>query len=171
MPARSWFDRLPPELQEEVDAEWLSRRHEGVRAFAEWLATKGVEVHYSSVARQGKRFDQKLEQLRFNVRVARAFVKDDPDAAGDLAAASLQACHSALWDVQMALETDDPDRAAAALSKIARANADLARTGISLRRERERVRAEVAAEAETIAKRKGVTADTAAAIREALTTV
>lgn len=171
MPARAWYDQLPPEELEEIEEQWLARRNQGVRAFTEWLATKGIEVHYSTVSRFGKRFDERLAKLQFSTRAAKAFMKANPDAEGDLAAATVKIAQSGLWEVSIALETDDPERAGDAWAKIARAQSELARADIALRRERERVLAEAGKALEREAKRRGWSGDIAAGMRQALSTV
>ena len=167
MPARSWYDQLTPELQAEVDAEWVTRgRHMGVREFAAWLETKGVHIHYSSVSRYGSKLEERVRGLRFSTQVASALLKDSPDAEGDFATATTKVLQSEVWNVVLGLQTDDPEKAVAAIAKLSKAQSELARADVSLRRERERAAAEKRLDAEL--ERRGTGGEFATGLREAL---
>lgn len=146
MPARGKIRGLPADVQRELEARLISQGFAGYRELADWLAGQGYEISHAAVHRHGQALERRIAQIDASTRAATALMETNPDAEGNLAAATLKAAQSCLFDLLMAAEDGavDPD----VLAKTVRAAADAARANVTIQRERERVLAEVKRRAE-----------------------
>ena len=167
MPARSKIQTLPEDVRHELDRRLIANGFGGHEDLAEWLAGQGFEISKSSVQRYSSVHEMRIEQLRQATQSAESLVEASGDDKGALADASLRLVQQRMYDVMIASEDED----IRSLSTAARALADTARAGTQVRQERRKLREQLAEKAETEAKKRGISADTAAAIRRALTEV
>ncbi len=167
MPARSKISGLPARLQERLDAELIKRGFRDYIPLSEWLMEEGYEISHAAVHRHGQALERRLSRIDASTQAAKALMAHDPDAEGNLAAASIKLAQTRMFDFLMAAEEGDPREMTAA----ARALADLGRASVTINRERERVLAKAAKAVAQEARRQGLPSDMAAAFRAALSTV
>ena len=175
----SRIEQLPPELKARIDE--LLRAGVSQREILRRLEGPLQEIGEQPLSRSGlnryatdmAEFGRDLREIRAIADAWRAKPGEQPTGeAGQLTVEILQTlafrmslrARRMLDEDETALDPALVNELSLALQRLERAAA------LGTKRERE-LRAEFAAQAESIAKRKGVTADTAAAIREALTTV
>ena len=171
MPAKGKCETLPPDMRKRLDARLIDRGFANYREFREWLLGEGYEISHATVHRYANRLEQRIAQIDSSTRAASALMESNPDAEGNLSAATIKAAQSGLFDLIMAVERGDTDKMTEVLKVVGRTTADLARADIALRRERERALAEASVALDKELKRQGLSGSTADAIREALTTV
>lgn len=133
------FPEIKARLDELLDsgatqAEILRRLEGPLREAGESpLSAAGLNRYASRTARR-------IAQIDAATQAAKAMMAHDPDAEGNLAAASIKLAQSRMFDFLMAAEEGDPREMTAA----ARALADLGRATVTINRERERVLAKAA---------------------------
>ena len=173
------IEQLPAKLKARVDEllrsgvtqrEILHRLEEPLRDIGERpLSAAGLNRYATDMAEYG----QELREIRAIADAWRAKPGEEPTGeAGQLAVEILKAAafrmslrvRRMLNEDEELIDTSQVKELSLALERLERAAA------IGTKRERE-FRAEFAAEAEKVAKRQGLSADTAAALREALTRV
>ena len=135
MPARAKVDLLPADVREELDQEIVERGFARYVDLSEWLAERGYSIGKSALAEHGGKLEKRLRQIEASTRAAGALMALNPDEEGDLAAATLKAGQSALFDLFMAQESEDLKE----LSVAVRAAADAARANVTIGRERARI--------------------------------
>ncbi len=161
---RSKVATLPEDVRKELDSRLIASGFGDYTQLAEWLRSQGFEIARSSVHRYGANLERRIEQVRLATEGAESLVGAAGDDTGAVADAGLRMIQQKLYDVLLASEEDDLK----ALSAAARALADTARAGTTVRQERRKILREAAVKAGRVARRKGVSKDTAAAIREAI---
>ena len=164
MPARSKIAVLPEDVRAELDRRLIANGFGGLADLSEWLSSQGFAISKTSVQRHSSLLERRIEQVRQATLASEALVEAVGDEQGSMADASLRLIQSKIHDLMMAAEDDDLKSLAAA----ARALADVARASVSVQRERRKVLREAAAKANRVARRAGISGDTAAAIRAAI---
>ena len=176
----SRFDSLPPEIRAYVDrrlregATQASVRRETAGMLAEAgeapLSAGGLNRYTSRVERAGRR-------IRESRAAADAWVAKFGEApTGNVGRLVIDTLRTLVHDLTLrldeAVDADDPlDSTIQSINDLALAMQRLERADeLSVARER-KVREQMAAEAETVARAVGIGDDTAAALREALTTL
>ena len=147
MPERSKIRRLPDEIRRELDARLIAKGFGDYTELSEWLAGQGWEISRSAVHRYGADLETRVERIRLATEQAEALVEASGDEAGAMSDASLRLIQERMFDVLMSSEEGDVK----ALSAAARALADTARAGVTIRQERRRALREAADEAARIA--------------------
>lgn len=173
MAKRSKVDALPPELKEWLDAELVKRGFADYVQLAADLQAKGAEVSKSGLHRYGSKFEQRMAQLKASTEQAKAVVAASPDDEGAMNEALIRLTQDKLFGVLVELDVD-PETVS--LPKLTKSIADLARSSIGQKRWAAEVKAaarqelleEQRAKLEAMPNKGGVTAETKAAIREAL---
>ncbi len=176
----SRFDSLPPEIRAYVDrrlregATQASVRRETAGMLAEAgeapLSAGGLNRYTSRVERAGRRIRE--SRAAADAWVAR-FGEAPTGNVGRLVIDTLRTLvHDLTLRLDEAVDADDPlDSTIQSINDLALAMQRLERADeLSVARER-KVREQMAAEAETVARAVGIGDDTAAALREALTTL
>lgn len=165
MPSRSRVRTLPPEIRAELDRRLVDAGFADYEALSAWLAERGHEISKSAVHRYGQQLEKRIEELLVSQRTAEALVKatDDSDS-GAMAEGAMRLAERQMFECFLAAESRD----LAELSKAARALAESTRAGVTIRDERRRIRAEASDAAASTARRRGVSEDVVAAIREAI---
>lgn len=164
MPPRSKIALLPENVRAELDRRLIDGAFGGHEALAEWLQSQGFEIARPAVQRHSALLERRIEQVREATLASEALVEAVGDEQGAMADASLRLIQSKIHDLMMAAEDDDLK----SLASAARALADVARASVSVQRERRKILREAAVKAGRVARRNGVSKDTAAAIREAI---
>lgn len=173
MPARAKIAQLPVEVRQRLEAKCIELGFSRYHELSDWLASEGYRISRSAVHRHGHALERRLAQIDASTRAAAALMDSNPDAEGNLAAATIKAAQSGLFELLMAADTDSVDSEALGnlLARVGRTAADLARADVTIRRERERVLAAATKAIEREAKRQGLSGDMATALRAALAEV
>lgn len=164
MPPRPKVLALPEGVRKELDARLIAQGFGGYVELSEWLAQQGYAIGKSALHQHGAQLERRIEQVRLATEQAEALVAAAPDDAGAVADGSLRLVQERIFQLMLDAEKGDLKELAAA----ARALAEVARAGISVRTERRKVLAEASEAAGEIAKKAGLSDDTAAAIRAAI---
>lgn len=164
MPPRSTIQKLPEDLRRELDRRLIANGFGGHAELADWLAEQGWEISRSAVQRHSAPLERSIEQIRRATQAAESLVDASGDDGGAVSDATLRLVQQRMFDLLRATEDDDPK----ALAAVARSVADTSRAAAAIRQDRRKLRQEFAAQAETEARRAGISNDTAAALRRAL---
>ena len=178
----SRFDTLPPEIRAYVDR----RLREGATQASVRRETAGMlaDADEAPLSAGGlNRYTQKIERAGRRIRESRAaadawVARFGEAPSGNVGRLVIETLRTLVHDLTLRLERDadgDEPVSVAAINDLALAMQRIERADeLSVARER-RLRAEMreqmAAEAETVARAAGISDDTAAALREALTTL
>ena len=164
MPQRSKVARLPADVRGELDQRLIAEGFGGYVALSEWLAARGFSISKSALAEHGAQLERRIEALRLATEQAETLIAAAPDDAGAVADASIRLAQERIFEVLIAAEGGDLKELAGA----ARALAETARAGTAIRSERRKALAAAAERAGKVARKAGVSPDTAAAIRAAI---
>jgi len=173
MPKRSKVETLPPELKAWLDGELLKRGFADYVQLAADLQKKGADLSKSSLHRYGSKFEERMAQLKASTEQAKAVVAASPDDEGAMNEALIRLTQDKLFGILVEL---DVDPASVSLPKLTKSIADLARSSIGQKRwslearaaAREELLREQREKLDALPNKGGVTAETKAAIREAL---
>ena len=189
MGRKSSIDRLDPEIKAYIQAMLasgsmtLDELIADLQARYPAAATAGSLPSRSAVGRYGQKLERRLSAIRASTEAAKmiqAHAGDDKDARSEALTAMVQTelfeAILALQEVEESEEGADPGERVALLSKAAKNIATLTRSSINLKEfqakveeaTRKKVLEEQRAKLEAMPTRGGVTAETKAAIREAL---
>lgn len=164
MPQRSKVALLPREVRKELDRQLINSAFSGYVELSQWLAREGYAIGKSALHVHGSRLERRIEMLRISTEQAQALVAAVPDDEGAVADASIRMAQERLFELLLATEEGDPKLIVAA----GRALTEMARANTSIRAERRKARAEAAAAANKVMSKRGISAETAAAIRAAI---
>ncbi len=164
MSRRSSVATLPPEVRAEFDQRLIDGGFAGYRELIDWLAERGFKVSLGALSRHSQKLQRRIEQVRLATEQAQVLASD---AAGDSAAmaqAAIQQVQARIFDVLLTAEEGDMG----ALARTARALSETSRALVSIRQERRRAMEDAADAADAAAKKAGLSAKTAEAIRTAI---
>ena len=170
----SAVDQLNP-----VDKFWLDTRFKdkgycGYEEIAEILMKRGYSISKSSVHRYGQKLEQKLAAVQASTQAAIMISEAAPDDADQRSAAVMSLIQTELFNSLIALqESNDPDTSAAdrieLMAKCGKGIASIMQASIGQKKwmldVRDRVEKAVQA-VDSIAKKGGLSAEAAAAIRK-----
>lgn len=179
MGRKSTVNRLPAEIKAYIEAmlatgaQTLDELISDLQARYPAEAKAGTLPSRSAVHRYGQKLDRRLAAIKASTeaaRLIRAQAGDDEDARSEALTALVQ---TELFEAILSLqEADDPDldpgERVGMLSSAAKNIATLTRSSVGLKKFQQEVRAKAQAAADTVdklAKKGGLTADTAAQIR------
>lgn len=173
MPARSRVLELPKELRDWLDQALIANGFSDYKQLAGALEVQGHKIGKSSLQRYGSVLEQRLHTLKVATDQANAIVKASPDDEGAMSEALIRLTQQQLFDVLLNLQVD-PETIN--LPKLTKSIADLARSSVTTKRyaaearaaAREELLREQREKLEAMPNKGGVTAETKAAIREAL---
>ena len=160
MPQRSKALALPAEVRERLDRLLIEQGFSGYAELADWLSAQGHPVSRSAVHRYGADLERRIESVRLSTEMANALVSASPDDAGAMADASLRLVQDRMFALLMASDAGDLKEIVAA----ARAIAETARAGTSIRAERRKVMAEAVAAVRSEGRARGLSEEMLAAI-------
>ena len=161
---RSSVALLPDLVRDALNQRLVNGSFAGYTELTEWLAAEGYEISRSAIHRYGQKLEQRIEAARLATEQAEALVTAAPDEGRAVAEAILRLSQQRIFDILVASESGDLKEIAIA----ARAAADTARAGTMVSQERRRALREAAEAAARAARKKGVSPDAVAAIREAI---
>ncbi|UPG87017.1 DUF3486 family protein [Luteibacter aegosomatis] len=164
MAPRSKVAKLPAAVKEWLDDRLVEGNFSGYETLSAELAKRGYTISKSALHNYGQEFEDRLAAVKLSTEQARAVVASSPDDEGAVNDALMRLVQDRLFTVLVSANSDQLD-----LPKFARAIADLGRTTISQKKYAAEVRAQresAAAEVEQIARKGGLTADTANEIRQ-----
>jgi hypothetical protein len=177
MAPRSKVLLLTPQLKEWLDDEMVRRGFSDYEQLAKDLKQRGAEVSKSALHRYGSSFEKRMAQLKSSVEQARALVEAAPDDADALGGAVLRMTQEKVLTLLMELDIDpetvDVNKLLKNAAEITRASAAHKKFSLEARAAlKEEARRELVeqqrAQLEAMPNKGGVTAETKAAIREAL---
>lgn len=175
MPPPRKVDLLPDAVRDALNARLIANGFSDYHALSDWLADEGFEISHSALGTHGLALKKKLAAIRASTQAAKLIAEAAPDDADQRSEAVMSLVQTDLFNVlvnlQEAAEVADEDDPAARLdllAKAAKAIAELSRASVNQKRFAADVRTKAAAAAaavDTIARKGGLSADTAAAIR------
>lgn len=173
MPAPAKIALLPEDVRQALDQRLVGNAFSDYHALAAWLAEQGYEIGKSAIHNYGQGLKRKLAAIKASTEAARLIAESSPDDEDRRSEAVMSLLQSEMFTVLVNLqdaEDEEEDSAARVklLSTAARATAALSRASVNQKKWAQDVRnrAEAAAAAvDTIARKGGLSADTAAAIR------
>ena len=182
MPRRSTLYELPAEVRERLNARLVETGFSDYQALADWLSEQGYQISRSAVHRYGQELEAEYAAAMGDVRrateLARAYAEADPDdgaaLTGSIARMAQESLLRILLSLRKAESAGEADSAEMArhMSQVSRALADLGRVTIAHARHAAAVRreivTEVAARAEAVGARQGVSPEAIAALRAAI---
>lgn len=181
MPKRSKIDALPIEVRHWLERALTEANFSGYDAFEELLTERGYAISKSTIHRYGQKIERRFAAIKASTEAARILTEgasDDQDARSEAVIALVQTeMFESIVNLQEANDEDiDPADRIALLSKAAKNIATLARASVNQKKFRLEVQeetrrqllAEQSKQLEAVEKKGGVTADTLAAIRDAL---
>ena len=170
----SAIDQLNAEDKAWLDARFRDQGFCGYVEIAELLAERGYNVSKSSVHRYGQKLEQKLAAVQASTQAASMISEAAPDDADQRSAAVMSLIQTELFNSLIALqESNDPDTSAAdrieLMAKCGKGIASIMQASIGQKKwmldVRDRVEKAVQA-VDSIAKKGGLSAEAAAAIRK-----
>lgn len=181
MPRRSKIDALPIEARHWLERALTDSNFSGYNELEEMLAERGYVISKSAIHRYGQKIERRFAAIKASTEAARILTEgaaDDQDARSEAVIALVQTeLFESIINLQDASEEDlsQEDRIGL-LSKAAKNIATLARASVNQKKfrldvqeeTRKQMLAEQAKKLDALQKKGGVTAETQAAIREAL---
>ena len=177
MAPRSKVHTLPPELKEWLDAELVKRGFGDYVQLAADLKARGESVSKSALHRYGSQFEKRMAQLKMSNEQARALVDASPDDEDKLGAAVIRLTQDRIFQLLVDLEIDPES---VDVNKLFKNAAEIGKASVTQKKftmearaaiedaARKKVLEEQRAKLEAMPTKGGVTAETKAAIREAL---
>lgn len=181
MPPRGKIESLPVDVRHWLERALTESNFSGYEALEAMLSERGFSISKSAIHRYGQKIEKRFAAIKASTEAARILTEgaaDDQDARSEAVIALVQTeMFESIVNLQEAEDEElDPADRIALLSKAAKNIATLARASVNQKKFRLEVQeetrrqllAEQAKQLEAVQKKGGVTADTLAAIREAL---
>jgi len=181
MPRRSNIDSLPNDVRHWLERALTDSNFSGYCQLEEMLAERGYSISKSAIHRYGQKIERRFAAIKASTEAARILTEgasDDQDARSEAVIALVQTeMFESIINLQDASEEDiKPEDRLGLLSKAAKNIATLARASVNQKKFRMEVQeearkqllAEQSKKLDALQKKGGVTAETQAAIREAL---
>lgn len=177
MAPRSKVLTLPPELKEWLDAQLIRGGFSDYVQLAADLKARGESVSKSALHRYGSQFEKRMAQLKMSNEQARALVDASPDDEDKLGAAVIRLTQDRIFQLLVDLEIDPES---VDVNKLFKNAAEIGKASVTQKKftmearaaiedaARKKVLEEQRAKLEAMPTKGGVTAETKAAIREAL---
>ena len=177
MAPRSKVLTLPPELKEWLDAQLIRGGFSDYVQLAADLKARGESVSKSALHRYGSQFEKRMAQLKMSNEQARALVDASPDDEDKLGAAVIRLTQDRIFQLLVDLEIDP---GSVDVNKLFKNAAEIGKASVTQKKftmearaaiedaARKKVLEEQRAKLEAMPTKGGVTAETKAAIREAL---
>jgi hypothetical protein len=173
MPRRSRVLLLPAELRKELDRRLVENAFSDYAGLSKWLGEQGYSIAARGLAKYGKRFELRLEQVRLATDQARMLVEEAPDDSNQVNEALQRLIQQRLFEILIAVEAKDVKDLN--LGALARMVADLGRAWVMQKKWLEETRARLAekvtaanVKVSEVARGAGLTPETEDRIRRAL---
>jgi len=175
VPRRSKVGKLPADIRGWLDAILVGNQFGGYVALEAALRAKGYAVSKSALHRYGSKLERRLQAIRDSTEAARAIAQTAPDEADDRSAAVMSMVQSDIFNILVDLQDSEDDvphaerlklrsRAAKSIAELSRASVNQKKWMVDVRS-----RTEAAAKkAESLARKGGLSEDSAAEIRRAI---
>ena len=181
MARASNIDKLPKAVREWLDRALMDNNFSGYQELEEAMRERGCTISKSAIHRYGQKIERRFAAIKASTEAAKILTEgaaDDQDARSEAVIALVQTeMFESIVNLQEAEDEElDPADRIALLSKAAKNIATLARASVNQKKFRLEVQeetrrqllAEQSKQLEVLQKKGGVTAETQAAIREAL---
>ena len=174
MGRESTIDQLKPEDRQMLDRWLMDKGFCGYEEIAGKLAELGYSVSKSSVHRYGQKLEQKLSAVKASTQAALMIAEAAPDDSDMRSAAVLSLVQTEFFNALMALQesdindTDPADRIML-MAKAGKGIAEITKASVNQKKWEAEVKERVQAAAKAvdkIAKKGGLSAETAAEIRK-----
>jgi uncharacterized protein with ATP-grasp and redox domains len=172
MARSSSIETLPLEVKAWLDNALMAQNFQGYEALAAALQERGCTVSRSGVHRYGQKLERRLSAIKASTEAAKMLAANVDDAENHLSGSVISLVQSELFETLLNLQDadleDDPAERMKLLSNAARSISEVSRASIANKKWQGEVRAKaaiVANKAEAIAKKGGLSAEAAKAIR------
>jgi hypothetical protein len=173
MPPRSKLTQLPAEVRKELDRRLLANGFSGYAELSKWLAAQGCSITPQGLSSYGRRFEQRLQQIKLATEQARAIVEAAPDDSNKVNEALQRLIQQRLLEILTAVEARQIKDVN--LGALARIVGELGRAWVTQKKWLEETRARLAlkvnaasAKVSEVARTGGITPETEERIRRAL---
>ena len=174
MGRESSIDQLKPEDRQMLDRWLMDKGFCGYEEIATKLAELGYSVSKSSVHRYGQKLEQKLSAVQASTQAAMMIADAAPDDSDMRSAAVLSLVQTELFNALVALQEADNEDADPAdrimlMAKAGKGVAEITKASVNQKKWESEVKERVQAAAKAvdkIAKKGGLSAETAAEIRK-----
>lgn len=181
MARRSNIDTLPTDVRHWLERALTDSNFSGYHQLETMLGERGFSISKSAIHRYGQKIERRFAAIKASTEAARILTEgasDDQDARSEAVIALVQTeMFESIINLQAASEEDiKPEDRIGLLSKAAKNIATLARASVNQKKfrlevqeeARKQLLAEQSKQLDALQKKGGVTAETQAAIREAL---
>lgn len=172
MPPANAIDQLPVDVKTWLDKALLEQNFSSYTTLADYLKGQGYALSRSSLHRYGQKLERRLSAIRASTEAARTLAANVDDAENHLSGSVISLVQTGLFEtllnLQEAESAEDAGERVKLLSQAAKSIAEVSRASIANKKWQAeiRVKAEAAANrAEAIAKKGGLSAEAAEAIR------
>lgn len=165
MPQRSKVARLPADVRGELDRRLDESANSGFEYLSQWLTEEaGYPIGKSALHEYASKREKTIERIKRATESAVAIVEAVPDDSMAMTDATARVAQERMYNLLMEAEEGSIKDYAAAM----RAVADMMRATVSIRAERRKTTAEATEATNKVMHKRGVSPDTAAAIRAAI---
>lgn len=166
------ISNLPPDVKAWLDNALLENNFSGYEAIAEYLRSQGYSISKSGVHRYGQKFERRLAAIKASTEAAKLLAANVDDTENHLSGSVISLVQSELFETLLNLQDadleTDPVERMKLLNNAAKSIAEVSRASIANKKWQGEVRAKAEAaanKAEAIAKKGGLSAEAAQAIR------
>lgn len=172
MPRQTYIDALPADLRQTLDKLLLDNSFSGYESIANYFKERGYSLSKSSVHRYGQKLERRLQAIKASTDAARILATQTDDKENLLADSVISLVQSELFEtllnLQEASEETNPAERIELLKGAAKGIAEVSRASLANKKWQTEIRTKAEAAAtkvEDIARKGGLSADTAEAIR------
>ena len=166
---------LPPEVKAWLDNALLAGNFGGYESLADALRERGYSISKSGIHRYGQKLERRLSAIKASTEAARMLGENVDDKENHLSGSIISLVQVELFETLLSLqeagEEEDPGARLELLSKAAKSISEVSRASIANKKWQSEVKAKleaVAARVDAIARKGGMTAETAETIRREL---
>lgn len=172
MPRQNNIEKLPAKLRQTLDRLLLDGGFSGYESIAAYLKEHGYSLSKSSVHRYGQKLERRLQAIKASTDAAKLLAEQVDDTENHLSGSVISLVQSELFDTLLNLQDadaeEDPAERMKLLSNAAKSIAEVSRASIANKKWQSEVRTKAeaaAAKVDAIARKGGLSGDTAEAIR------
>lgn len=163
---------LPPEVKAWLDNALLAGNFGGYESLADALRERGYSISKSGIHRYGQKLERRLSAIKASTEAARMLAANVDDSENHLSGSVISLVQSDLFETLLNLQDADteadPAERMKLLSNAAKSIAEVSRASIANKKWQAEVKTKVeavAARVDAIARKGGMTAETAETIR------
>ena len=172
MARASGIGNLPVDVKAWLDSALMEGNFQGYADLAAALKEHGYQISKSSIHRYGQKLERRLIAIKASTEAAKLLAANVEDAENDLSGSVISLVQTELFETLLNLQEadseEDPAERMKLLGNAAKSIAEVSRASIANKKWQAEVRAKVEAAAskvDALARRGGLSAEAAAAIR------